>query len=366
MRQLNLILLLLLFPAIANAAAPTRGYNYVAHTTIDPAQNNSNENALYSYLQAGVDTYAAGSIDNSDISGIAAISYSKLNLIGSVTNNDISASAGIVASKLDLTSPGAIGSIAPNTGAFTTLVGTSVTGTTLFTTSNVGIGTSTAIGGRLMVQGGNVGIGTVNANEKLIVSGKVYSTSGGFQFPDNTIQTSAVQDKIAAYNTTAPLTKFIEVGGSFNDLGIAFRTGKFSRTGTVNVGFTAKALNGAATGTAYIRKNGVQSGTTRNLTSSYQDFTEDLSVSAGDYFELFVATCNNNCNSSALWVSAGNPSDSSVTSADGNTAYSPIWSSGNGVPTNITCQTGDLYSRLDGSTSTTLYVCTASNTWTAK
>lgn len=189
MCKFNLILLLLLFPAIANAAAPTRAYNYVAHTTIDPNQNNTNENALYGYLQAGVDTYSSGSITNDAISGIAAISYSKLNLINSITNNDISSSAAIVASKLDLTSPGPIGSVSPNTGGFTSL-----TGTTLFTTGNVGIGTSTASGGRLMVQGGNVGIGTVNANQALTVAGRIYSTTGGIQFPDNTVQTSASTD----------------------------------------------------------------------------------------------------------------------------------------------------------------------------
>lgn len=41
------------------------------------------------------------------------------------------------------------------------------------------------------------------------------------------------------------------------------------------------------------------------------------------------------------------------------------WSRGSGVP-GISCAGGDLFSRTDGSTSTTLYVCTATNTWTAK
>lgn len=56
---------------------------------------------------------------------------------------------------------------------------------------NMGIGTITAAGGRLMIQGGNVGINTVNANQKLTVAGTVYSTTGGFQYPDNTTQTTA-------------------------------------------------------------------------------------------------------------------------------------------------------------------------------
>lgn len=122
MRQLNLVLaLLLIFPAASQAAAPTRAFNYVAHTTIDPTQNNTNENAIYSYLQAGVDTYASGTITNDAISAIAAISYSKLNLIGSITNSDINASAGIVGSKLDLSSPGIIGASTPAAATFTNL-----------------------------------------------------------------------------------------------------------------------------------------------------------------------------------------------------------------------------------------------------
>lgn len=104
MFKFKLILLaLVLFPMTVNAAAPTRIYNYVAHTTIDPAQNNTNENALYTYLQAGVDTYASGSITNDAVFANAAIAYSKLNLLGSITNNDISNSAAITYSKLSLT-----------------------------------------------------------------------------------------------------------------------------------------------------------------------------------------------------------------------------------------------------------------------
>ena len=38
---------------------------------------------------------------------------------------------------------------------------------------------------------GNVGIGTTSPNSKLEVDGTVHSTSGGFKFPDDTIQTTA-------------------------------------------------------------------------------------------------------------------------------------------------------------------------------
>lgn len=126
MRKFSLILLalLIIFPLEAYSAAPTRPYNYISHTTIDPNQNNTNENTLYAYLQAGVDTYAPGSIPGNAISSGAAIPYSSLNLIGSIVNADVSASAGIVGSKLDLSSPGIIGGTSPANGTFTNLTAT--------------------------------------------------------------------------------------------------------------------------------------------------------------------------------------------------------------------------------------------------
>jgi hypothetical protein len=135
MFNFKLIILFLLVPTIALATPPTRTYNYVSNATIDPNQNNTNENAIYSYLQVGVDTYAPGSISSSAINANAAIAYSQLSLSNSILNADINSSAAIVASKLDLTSPGAIGSVAPNTGAFTTL---SATGTVNLGTTHQG------------------------------------------------------------------------------------------------------------------------------------------------------------------------------------------------------------------------------------
>ena len=46
------------------------------------------------------------------------------------------------------------------------------------------------LGGKALISG-NVGIGTLTPSQPLEVAGIVYSTSGGFKFPDNTTQTTA-------------------------------------------------------------------------------------------------------------------------------------------------------------------------------
>ncbi len=88
-----LILITLLLSTNVFAAAPTRPYTYVSNTTIDPTQNNANENALYSYLQTGVDTYAVGSITGAAISASASIPYVSLSLASSIKPSDIAAGA---------------------------------------------------------------------------------------------------------------------------------------------------------------------------------------------------------------------------------------------------------------------------------
>ena len=55
----------------------------------------------------------------------------------------------------------------------------------------------------LLVPFGKVGIGTTNPGQKLSVVGTIESTSGGFKFPDGTIQTSRALSipKIQAFNS---------------------------------------------------------------------------------------------------------------------------------------------------------------------
>lgn len=98
---------------------------FSAGAVIVASQHNSNFTTITSDYN--------GNIENVNISASAAIAYSKLTLTGGIVNADVNASAAIVASKLVLTSPGAIGSVAPSTGAFTTLkVGTTNQGDILY------------------------------------------------------------------------------------------------------------------------------------------------------------------------------------------------------------------------------------------
>ena len=117
-----------------------RSDKYVSQTTIDPAAVTRNEDRIFTYLQAGVDTLANnsvtsakivdGTITNADVNASAGIVQSKLATLAItsalITNNeivnaDINSSAAILGSKLDLAIPGAIGGTTPATGVFTTL-----------------------------------------------------------------------------------------------------------------------------------------------------------------------------------------------------------------------------------------------------
>ena len=73
-------LLILLFVPFLIAAAPIRENLYVPGAIIDADDVMANEDAIFNYLEAGIDTYAVESILNADINTSANIQSAKLNL----------------------------------------------------------------------------------------------------------------------------------------------------------------------------------------------------------------------------------------------------------------------------------------------
>ena len=68
-------------------AAPSRDNTYVAGTVISPTSVMANENTIYTYLQNGVDTYAANSITTAAIA-VGAVTSADI-LDGTITTTDL-------------------------------------------------------------------------------------------------------------------------------------------------------------------------------------------------------------------------------------------------------------------------------------
>lgn len=358
--KLILLALLVVIPSISNAAAPSRTYTYVAHTTIDPAQNNTNENTLYSYLQAGVDTYAAGSITNDAISSIAAISYSKLNLLNSITTNDLSSSIVIPASKIDLTSPGPIGSVSANTGAFTTLTGANITSTTDLTISGT-------------LHSGSTHQGDVFYDNGTSIIRLTPGTSGQFL---QTAGTSA--NPLWATVSSAP----VYAAGNFLLTPIPSELSRWSDasytkisefklfgSGTLRIKFWLANTSGGSNAYGRIYRNGSAVGTEQiNSTNTGAEYSEDISGwSNGDLVQLYEKFDGGTHG----WVGGmriytdGNIVGSDLTYPQPY-IYHGAFNGDGAIPTGFAA-IADQYMRRDGSsTSTVFYVKTGAGTWTAK
>jgi len=73
------LLILLLIPFLVGAA-PSRQNTYTTGEVIAAADVTANEDAIFNYLTAGVDTIKDGSIVNADVSSSANIQTGKINL----------------------------------------------------------------------------------------------------------------------------------------------------------------------------------------------------------------------------------------------------------------------------------------------
>ncbi|MBV9303667.1 MAG: hypothetical protein JOY62_03435 [Acidobacteriaceae bacterium] len=96
----------------------------------------------------------------------------------------------------------------------------------------------------LVVQhGGNVGIGTTSPSSLLTVAGSIRSTSGGFTFPDNTVQTTAAVSGLSAVSHDGTLTG---AGTGASPLGINVPLSLTSSFTTLSVASTGAGYYGAA------------------------------------------------------------------------------------------------------------------------
>jgi hypothetical protein len=71
---------------------------------------------------------------------------------------------------------------------------------------------------------GNVGIGTVSPSEKLSVNGRVQSTTGGFRFPDGSVQTAAANTTFTKVRNSSVPIEIIGGGGSGGWSSVALMT----------------------------------------------------------------------------------------------------------------------------------------------
>jgi hypothetical protein len=86
MRSVFALLLLILFCGNSFASAPSRAYVYTPGNTISSSEVSANEDAIFNYLQAGVDNIADGTIVNADINASANIAATKINLTSVAQN----------------------------------------------------------------------------------------------------------------------------------------------------------------------------------------------------------------------------------------------------------------------------------------
>lgn len=204
----HLFILFLLIPSISFAAPPTRVSTYTTGEVISSTDVTANEDALFNYVQAGVDTYKDLSIVDADISASANIQSDKLNLTSieqavAITSTGSFTNGGTTDLNGAVTIGDAIGdTLVIDAGSWTLTNATTwtLTGALTFsgTIANLGIVTTADINGGTMdgVQiAGATTTGTIFYND---ASDDVASLVPG---ADNTVLTSTGATGIPAYES---------------------------------------------------------------------------------------------------------------------------------------------------------------------
>ena len=89
--------------------------------------------------------------------------------------------------------------------------------------------------------GGNVGVATTTPGSPLTVAGTIYSSTGGFKFPDGTTQTTAASAASTAYNSWTTSGTYVILATSTNTVGIGTTTpaAKLTVVGAAKIGTAA-------------------------------------------------------------------------------------------------------------------------------
>lgn len=274
---------------------------FSAGAVIVASQHNANFSAIFSDYN--------GFIDNTNISSSAAIAYSKLNLSGSISNSDINSSAAIVASKIDLTSPGAIGSTAPNTGAFTTFkVGTTNQGDILYDNGTSIIRLTPGTSGQFLKTQGSAA-NPVWANN-LTLSNVLFQYSGQVDIQGTTVG-EVVGTSITPSGTTGNY-RFLQYGPvTQSAFSTAMWTAKFIKFAGISTVTVYGRIWGKSSGgqTAQLKvdiggQNATMSGTNNQNTPEWKFATIDVSsLTNATTYDVTATMTDNQNNNTAVYCS---------------------------------------------------------------
>lgn len=280
-------LLLMTPPCGLYAAPPTRTSSYVTGATIRAADVTGNENSIFNYLQAGVDTIADGSIVNADVSASAAIAYSKLSLTGTIVNADISASAAIVYSKLSLANTIVNADISTSAAIADSKLAQITTASKVSGTSITGLASLPSGAG--VIPTANLGSGTPGVGNYLS-GAQTYTTPPGnsnvlFQYSAQTTSTGMDIGEYAGTsyvpNAVTGNYRFLQSKGGADTYATIWTTKWIKTSGVSTITIYGEIWN-RASGTSTLKvdvggANGSAAGTATQATPEWVTFTIDVS-----------------------------------------------------------------------------------------